>query len=269
MKYKRLLTAVTILLFIVVAVISFSYLFKINDIKLSVTHIENSSEDIDGKITEYSKSLEGKNILFLNEKSIKEDLLKMSPYIEVVSIMKNYPSQIKITVREMKESFSIKIEDKYYVVDNHLRILAIKDKNENNVDGLKNIELIVNGSDIDLSNLKEGKTIKFIDEETSKYLLSNSNTIIENVVINNIENFSLMREDVASIKINVLTNGNVNRKIILTTNEGMIVNFDNADIRLNDKIEFFNSWYKDINTIKSGEYTITIDNNSNEIAVRT
>ena len=108
MKYKRLLAGVTILFFVVIAVLSFNFLFKISDVKLSVTHIENSPENIKDKLSDYSKTLEGQNLLFISENDIKNDVLEFSPYIDVISIEKIFPCSIKITVTEFEEIFSLK-----------------------------------------------------------------------------------------------------------------------------------------------------------------
>ena len=255
MKYKRLLAGVTVLFFIVIAIFSFNFLFKISDVQLHVTHIENSPENIKDKLSEYSKSLEGQNLLFVSESDIKKDVLEFSPYIDVISIEKIYPCSIKISVTEFEEIFSLKSGDKYYMLDTTLRVLSKKDDNKNNVTGNPNLTITADASDY--QTLMLGSKVNFLDSATNEYLSK---------IIPLIDEF---KENIINVNINVLTQGVINRTLTLTTIEGMTVQFDNINVKTVEKFEFFKSWYELPETVKDGNYFITVDKNSNQIVVRT
>lgn len=255
MKYKRLLAGVTILFFVVIAVFSFNFLFKISDVKLSVTHIENSPENIKDKLSDYSKTLEGQNLLFISENDIKNDVLEFSPYIDVISIEKIFPCSIKITVTELEEIFSLKSGDKFYMLDSTLRVLSKKDSNVNNVTSSPNLTITADESDY--QTLKVGSKVNFLDSVTNDYLSK---------IIPLIDDF---KENIINVDINVLTQGVINRTLTLTTIEGMTVQFDNINVKTVEKFEFFKNWYNLDQTIKEGNYFITVDKNSNQIVVRT
>ncbi len=254
MKYKRLLASVTVLFFVVIAILSFNFLFKISDVQLSVTYIENSPENIKDKISEYSKSLEGKNLLFLNEKEIEKDILEFSPYVNILKVEKIFPCSIKINVTEYEEIFSLKCGDKYYMLDASLRVLCQKSVNLNNVTNKPN--LIVEVDESDYQSLKVGQNLTFLDSVTNEYLLKLTPLINE------------FKVNLSNIKVNVLTGGVLNRTLTLTTIEGLVVQFDNINVQTVEKFEYFKSWYNLSETVKEGTYFITIDKNSNQIVVR-
>ena len=255
MKYKRLLSCVTVLLFIVIAVLCCNFLFKISDVQLSVTYIENSPENINEKVSEYSKTLEGKNLLFVNEKDIEKEVLAISPYANVIKVEKVFPCSIKITVTEFEEIFSLKCGDKYYMLDSSLRVLCQKENNLNNVTTKPNLSIIIDESDY--QPLVVGDKLNFLDKTTNDYLLELTPLI--NGFKENITNFS----------INVVKDGIFNRTLTLTTVEGLVVQFDKINVQTVDKFEFFKSWYSLQETVKEGKYYITVDKNSNQIIVTT
>ncbi len=255
MKYKRLLVSVTVLLFIVVAVFSFNFLFKISDVQLSVTYVENSTENISEKVSEYSKTLEGKNLLFLKTSDIESEIMQISPYVNVDKIEKTYPCSIKISVTELEEVFTLKANNKYYMLDTSLRILNENIVNENNVTKKPNLVIVADESDY--KNLIIGSRLEFLDSVTNNYILSLTSKIKE---------FS---ENITQIEVNVLTGGVFNRTLTITTIEGMTVQFDNANVQTLEKFDFFKTWYSLQETVKDGNYFITIDKFSNEIVVRT
>ncbi len=253
MKYKRLLVSVTVLLFVVIAVLSFNFLFKISDVQLSVTYIENSPENIKDKVSEYSKSLEGKNLLFLSEKEIENDILEFSPYVKVLKVEKIFPCSVKISVTEYEEIFSLKCGDKYYMLDASLRVLCMKNKNLNNITNKPN--LTVNIDESDYEALSVGKNLSFLDKVTNEYLVD---------LLPLVNDF---KENLTNISINVLKDGIFNRTLTLTTVEGLVVQFDKINIQTVEKFEYFKTWYNLSETVKDGKYYITIDKNSNKIVV--
>lgn len=255
MKYKRLLQGVTILFFVVIAVLCFNFLFKITNVELSVTHIENSPENIKEKLSDYSKTLEGQNLLFVSEKDIEKDILEFSPYIKINSIEKIFPCSIKLNVTEHEEVFALKNGENYYMLDNSLTILSCKTQNVNNVTNKTNLLLEIDESDY--QNLVIGNKLTFLDDTTNVYLTK---------LIPLITSF---KDYFSKLDVNVLTGGVFNRNLTITTIEGMVVQFDNINVQTIEKFEYFKTWYTSIDTSKEGRFYITIDKISNQIVVRT
>ncbi len=255
MKYKRLLTSVTILFFVVVSIICFMFLFRVSDIKLDTTYIENSKEQIQEKSSEYLSTLKGSNLLFVSEKQIEKKLNSISPYIKVEKVEKNYPNGIYVKISEVAESFCIYSDGEYYSLDSSLNVLSKKSANVNNVDNNANILLELDITDYDKSSLQVGKKLAIIDKVTVNYFSLLSKEIIK------------LRSSITSVKINVYQEASVNRKLTITTIEGLICNIDNVNLLTIEKFNFFTTWYLDIDTEKSGEYTITAKKDTNEIII--
>lgn len=255
MKYKKLLTSVTILFFVVVSIICFMFLFRVNDIKLETVYIENSSEQIEQKSSNYLATLKGENLIFLSENKIKEKLHSLSPYIKVEKVQKNYPNGLSVKISEVAETYAIYSGDSYYALDKSLNVLSKKSQNVNNVDGNHNILLDIAITDFNKSSLKVGGKLSIVDKVTSNYFNSISQKLKD------------LRSSIKSVKISVYQDASVNRKLTITSIEGLVCNIDKANIRTEEKMDFFIKWYLDVNTEKSGEYTITINKNTNEIVV--
>ncbi len=231
MKYKKLLIFITSLIFISTLVFSSVFLFKIAEINVTSHKIKGSNNFIDVVLEEYAKTYEGKNLIFKSSKNIKSDLENLSGYIKVNKVEKVFPNKLNIEVEERAEVFSLKYNGDYYVFDETLKLLTKKSENVNNVNGLSNVELYLNLSDFNENGFLNSDKLEFYDQEMKNTFAEISGLILER------------KENIKSIKVNVRSDGKINRFLLFTMTEGIEIQIDKSNERVKDKLEKLFEYY--------------------------
>ena len=214
----------TSLIFITTLVFSFVFVFKTAEIQVSSFEIEGSNNDISELTLDYLNDYYKKNLIFISKKKIKSNLEELSGYISVKLVEKKLPNKLIVKVEERREVYSFKVNDKYMILDENLKVLAQKDKNVNNINGLSNVEIKANLSDYDVNLLTKGCDFKFYDEDINRGF-----TLLKSYVINR-------KENIKSIEVNVRSNGKINKYLLFTMTEGLTIQIDKAGEDLEDKL---------------------------------
>ncbi|MBQ3235717.1 MAG: FtsQ-type POTRA domain-containing protein [Clostridia bacterium] len=254
MKYKKLLVLITCLLFVTVAVFCFASAFKVTDIELNVSTVSGSSENIDGLSENYLKNYKGKNLIFVNKKTIESDLTKLSGYLSVVSIDKAFPNKISVTVKEKSEQFAIKSGNDYYVLDGEFCVLNKKQTQNNNVTGGSNLLVNLSTSDYS-SDIKIGEKLKFYDGELEAMISSSL------AVLNEYKN------DLSSVDFTVRKDGLSYKSITLNMKEGVTFTILKADDKTVDKLNATYTFYLALENKGEGSY-ITVLGDDGNISIR-
>jgi len=153
--------------------------------------VEGNSFYSDTEIMGASGIHQGDGLLFLNTSKPEKNLYKSFPYIDNVSIKKQFPSRVNINIEVAERTFSIFKDDVYYVFSAKGKLLEKVSEIPS-----ETIELRVNEFDID-----ENGKIVYRDED--------------------------LEELVADIRNEFLTCGIGNIKIIDLTNKwNIVVNYD-------------------------------------------
>ena len=232
MKYKRLLLLFTSFIFLTAVIISSLFIFKIAEISIIATQIQSSNENILTKTESELEKYKDKNIIFISKKSIVEEIKGLSNYIKVLDVKKSYPNKLIVKIEERREVFAIKTEKGFYMVDGEFSVLRFSEANLNNIDLLKNVELIVNIADYESSLLSEGNTFKFNDLN------------INNTMLSIIEFVKARRENINSITVNVRSDGMLNRFLVFKMIEGVEIQIDKADEFTNEKLNALFNYYE-------------------------
>lgn len=251
MKYRRLLVIMTCLLFVTVAFFCVTSAFKIKEIELNVTTVENSTENVKQLATDYLKEFEDKNLLFANLSDIEKGLEDLSGYINVQKVEKQFPNKLSVTICERKEAFAISYGEEYLIVDSALCLLEKRLSNLNNIDGNYNIVLNLSLADFNNSNLQVGAPIEIYDGVTKEYLLNATESLIS------------LRENLKEITVTVKKDGFYSRTLTLKMVEGVVFNLENASesfsAKLNATIEFYNA----LQIKTSGVYYTVLEDGGN------
>ena len=259
MKYKRVLIFVTILFFVTVLIYASSMLFTINEIEVKATTITNSNEDIVKKAEDALNIYKGKNYLFTSTKKVSGEVEKSSSYTQVVSVTKSFPNKIVVEIKERKEALALVYNSKYYVLDDTLTILKIDDKNANNIDGLKNVELTLNVADYGQAELNVGNVLNVYDNTAFNYIKTSVLTLIQN------------RQNLESVNVEVKRDGIEYNRMSLTMREGVMFKIQKANEETSEKLskafEFYNSLTLPSGNKSEGEYFVYKLESSGEIVV--
>ncbi len=231
MKYKKLLIFITSLIFVTALIFSSVFLFRIAEINLTVNSLRGSNENVNGVVSTYMKSYEGKSIVLSSKKKIKLELEGLSKYVKVISVEKVFPNKLNVEVEERLETYALEYQNAYYIFDEDLKLLDKKQENLNNINYMPNIELILNLSDYNEKSFLNEKSLNFYDSETQ-----NCFEIIKQKVLDR-------RENIKSITVNVRTDGKINKYLVLTMTEGLEIQIDKSNERLEDKLNKLFEYY--------------------------
>ena len=248
MKYKKLLVLITCLLFVTVAVFCFTSAFKITNLEIKVTSIENSVEGVSAKCEEIVKKYEGANLVFVNTDDIKKELSNVSGYVNVVSVEKQFPSKLIVVIKEREEVFAIASGNSYYALDADLRVLAKKESIKNNIDGKDN--LILNISEADFNkNVVVGEILSIHDKSTLNYLSTISGLLYE------------YKNDISSVGVTVKKDGVDYKTVTLIMKEGVMFTISKADVESYNKIKGTYEFYLELENKGAGEYITVLEDN--------
>ena len=113
-----------ILLGIIIGVVFFSSIFRIDKVDVQGPNTE-LSQSLSGEVTKYLKSsLAGKNWLFLDAKSLKGILQKTFTGQEDIIVEKQFPNKLIIKTDEQKSAIVWKTGSKKYIVSINGRVMS-------------------------------------------------------------------------------------------------------------------------------------------------
>lgn len=162
MKHKRLIVLFTTLIFVAILLLCFASLFSIKDVTVKFTVLDNNIEY--SEVSEKLACFEKRNLLFLDTKEV-EETLKNNGYFKVESVKKIYPNRLEVKIQERVEVFAVQSDDGYYILDADFYVVAHKEKNENRLDGVRNILLTINVEGFDSRDISVGQTLSVVTNQ--------------------------------------------------------------------------------------------------------
>ncbi len=201
-KHKKFVIIFSILLvFITTLVVLMFTLFNLKKIDINFkTETKNLNIQIQNEIKQTTLNYGG-SVLFINKDKIIDELEKKFPYIKVVNIETVFPDKFVLHCVEREELFVIKSGNKYYILDEELKILRIEE-NYNSISGqpilLKYQDIKLNDSenppqleiinlDLNLQNAEVGQFLNISSStETGEYF-TNKLQKISTTILNSFE----------------------------------------------------------------------------------
>ncbi|MDM8312468.1 FtsQ-type POTRA domain-containing protein [Clostridium cadaveris] len=184
---KRRRKAIFICLFLLAVLVTVCFnipYFNIQTIDISKNNILTESE-----VSWLNQKYLGQNIFTASKEGIRNDL-KAQPYIKNAVISKKFPNKLVITLEQTQGKFFVEHEKKYYIFDEELNLLEVKD----DISDLNLVSLI----GIDINSVNVGEKVNGY-EKIDKILNEISNLIDDNLT--DIVISSVNVEDISNIKI--------------------------------------------------------------------
>ncbi len=160
MKHKRLFYTLTIILYVAIVILSFSFLFSVKEVKTDYSMVTNSVryQQVENKLKRYS----GKNLLFVNTDKIVKDL-ESDNYVIVKEIKKDYPNILIVEIEEREEVFVIESSTHRYYLDKNYFVLKKVDKQKDELSSEMILLDLTNFSNFDFETLQVGETFSLIN----------------------------------------------------------------------------------------------------------
>ena len=219
-----------------------------------VENVENSPENVSQVVSDELLKYKDENLLFLDVMEVKEKLSKLSGYVNVVEVKKEFPNKIVVTVKERVEAYSILVDGKYYALDINFNVLSEKTSVKNNVTGSDNVLLELSLSDFD-KNLKVGENLKIYDGATANYLTSSSSFLYS------------IKNSLQKVTVSVKKDGIFYKTLTLKMKEGVTFNLLKADEMTLEKLNATYEFYTLLENKGYGEY-ITVLEDGGKITIK-
>lgn len=206
---------------------SLTIFFKVTNVQIEGSTIYNSSDVLENLSIKTNDSL-----IFFDKNSVKNEILTNLPYVETVSIRRQYPTDLLIEVTEYEDFFAVYNEDKYYSLSENGKVLSEITRSET--------ENLIKLVGIDFVDFKIGQTIK-TDDEYKVYALFNilenfSNYIDIITEINLTKNYDIVIQCGTKYKIEVGNAEDLSQKVKMFEEVlKKITPFDTVIINLGDK----------------------------------
>lgn len=169
MKSKRIIIIFSILLFLSLAVVLSSILFKIDSVEVvyasdPVLNVEKS--DVESSLAQYK----GTSIFFLNAKKIANKLESEVANLKVIKIDRLFPKKIRITVQERIEVYCFQIGEDYVYTDYNCKVLRIEDSKREIYDSKYGQTVDIKADEELISGYRKGEILEFFNYGATKFL---------------------------------------------------------------------------------------------------
>lgn len=158
-KRMALLAILTLAIFSVGAVLVLSLFFKIGTVT-----VKGDKVYADKEVVTQSGIETGDNLIRVNEEKINETLTKALPYIGEVTIEKDLPDTVIITVTATREVVAFQWQSGFVLVDADGKVL------DRDASMLRDNVAVVNG--VKLKNVVEGEIIELNNAETTEKFIA-------------------------------------------------------------------------------------------------
>ena len=126
-KTKKIIISLTTILFFVGILIVLSFtVFSLKKVELNFKTSHSQISVTEEEIVDGGDFGYGQSVFFHNKKQYIEKIESIDPYIQVINIETVFPSTFVVHIAQRQEVYSIKIADKYFIVDQNLKILKIE-----------------------------------------------------------------------------------------------------------------------------------------------
>ncbi len=156
---KKGLSIIIVAVFAIISLVVVFSIFNVKGVDATYTLYDVTEEKVDILETKLDKYV-GKNLLFVNTDDIVEEI-EEDAYMQVVSIEKEYPNRINVTVKERREVFVMDYNEQKYVLAENGFVLSEFTKTE--YDSRDYIEINLEG--VNITELTIGSDVKTDSDE--------------------------------------------------------------------------------------------------------
>lgn len=193
-KNSKVLAFIIVFLVIclLVAILSLTVFFKIENITVSGNLVYSADEIVDKSGVE-----KGENLFVITDKSLENKLTTRLPFVDSVKAKRILPGTLEICINEAVEKYCYKMNNEYYSVSENFKVLESYPQCPKGL-----ILLNVNS----IKELQKGKTLKFSNEEEEKIVYK----LIEKLYSKNIDISRIDTTNILSIFVRVDNRFDVN-----------------------------------------------------------
>ncbi len=165
----RLVTRIAYFVIVVLVLLFVLFLiaklfFSVDSVIVNMTTHEEQNYDV-STVRKASGVSEGDILFFIDKAEIEENIKKSLPFIDSVTVKKEFPNTLTITVEEERESFYFRYDDRYFVISSDLKVLALFDE-ESKLKSAEYYNKLIPVALDDVKRIEMTKTVIFFDENS-------------------------------------------------------------------------------------------------------
>lgn len=142
MKSKRVVFAsiVAVILFLAAVAAGINAVFSVGSVRLELSAFSQIAHGEGQQLQDELNGFIGSSMLFLDAEELEEKIEKY-PRFRLTEIKKDYPQTVVVKVSEREETFAVKGDGGYTMLDSEGIVLFVSDQNKNSADGAANVLL--------------------------------------------------------------------------------------------------------------------------------
>ena len=244
---KGKIIAISIISFIIVlSIVLFGFVFCVRKQSVAFTTELNITEQ---QILDSANIKNGNPIFMLNKEQATKNIETKFPNIKVIQIKTTSLVSVEIVVRERFSLYYTENEDKFYILDEDLKVLQITETEPEN---LVKIETKLNTTN-------QTRVADFLGDENQQSISSNLFIAMYSAVLNSEDNQA--RVDMASLVKSIKFEED---KLLVTTREDINLEIAKPSSELTNKINICFSAIKELTQEQKSGTTIKILYNADE-----
>ncbi len=165
----RLVTRIAYFVIVVLVLLFVLFLiakifFSVDSVIVNMTTHEEQNYDVN-TVRKASGVSEGDILFFIDKDEVEENIKKSLPFIDSVTVKKEFPNTLTITVEEEKESFYFRYDDRYFVISSDLKVLAFFD-DESKLKAAEYYNKLIPVALDEVKMIEMTETVAFFDENS-------------------------------------------------------------------------------------------------------
>ena len=155
---------IVVLVLLLVLFLIAKLFFSIDSVIVNMTVYEEQNYDVN-TVRSVGGASGGAILFFVNKNEIIENIKKDLPFVDSVTVKKEFPSTLTTSIVEERETFYFKYDDRYFVISSDLKVLALFE-NESELKAADYYSKIIPVSIDDVKRVETTKKVVFFDDES-------------------------------------------------------------------------------------------------------
>ena len=198
---KKIVVGVFSLVLLIGLVVLLAYtFFAVHEVQIDFRTSREHTTATDEEIIATGGIELGGTVFFRNKQSYIDKIEDEYPYLNVINIETVFPSTLVVHIAERQEVYAVKGEDGYYVCDEELKVLKIKESYENTSENA-----ILLSGDFEVKNEKVGDDLNIPNPKIYQALFENNYSLAYSKEIISSVEVSSQYDSALEEEIDVLT----------------------------------------------------------------
>ena len=136
-KKKIIVILLTALVFLSVAVLGVSAVYRVDEVTVVATTLSNEAKTEAEQLQKRLEEVYARKSMFFVERDLAEEIVEQFPYFRITDFEKSYPNRLIVDIREDEETYAVpclNAEEGYYILGADGTVLGVRTDYSNRSD---------------------------------------------------------------------------------------------------------------------------------------